>query len=106
MSLRYCYGGGVALGVATRSGLVNAVVACHPGPVDIGYIRRATAPLAMICSDGKLNHQCNRIHPFICDLDDEFLPPAKRDRVEVALRENSRIPSKLEVFPGECSHPC
>jgi hypothetical protein len=42
--------------VATRSGLVNAVVACHPAPPNIGSISRATVPLAMMCSDGKPYH--------------------------------------------------
>lgn len=51
---RYCYGGGVALGIATRTGLVDAVVACHPGPVDIDDVRNSTTPLAMLCADGVL----------------------------------------------------
>ena len=104
--LRYCFGGGAALGVATRSDLVNAVVTCHAFPVNIGYISRSTVPLAMMCADGKPNHQCYWLRPFICDIDDTYLPPAKRDRVEVVLRDNSRIPSKLAIFPGECLHSC
>lgn len=62
---RYCYGGGLALGVATRRGLTDAVVSCHPGPVDIASIREASVPLAILCSERTFPSQIGSIYTYI-----------------------------------------
>lgn len=79
----YCYGGGVALGIAAQKGLVDVVVAAHAGPVDVGEVSRAVTPLMMICSE-----------------EDVWLPPPKRDQVEAALKGNTATDTKMEYYPG------
>lgn len=79
----YCYGGGISLGLSTRPDLANAVVACHPGPVNIADLTRTVTPLIMLCSE-----------------DDEWLPPAKRDNAEAALKRNKAAPSKVITYKG------
>lgn len=123
MEYRYCYGGSVALGVATQPDLVDVVVACHAGPVDIAEVGRAVTPLLMISTEGTLLplfrlsplwHHLDQTHLFPTHkwtrhlieltrnrLEDVWLPPPKRDQAEAALKRNTVVETKMEYFPGE-----
>lgn len=79
----YCYGGGIAVGLATKKGFVNVLVACHPGPITESEFPHVLTPLAMFCSQ-----------------EDPWVTPPKRARAEAALAKLDTVETKVETLPG------
>lgn len=79
----YCLGGCAAIHIAT-TGLVNAVVICHPGPTSRGEVNRIRTPTSWVCAE-----------------EDVWLSVANRQQYEAILRAKSETQAfEMHVYPG------
>lgn len=111
---RYCFGGGLTLGLSTKPDLIDAAVSAHPGPLNIGYVNRCTVPLALICAEGTSSLLLFRaeVYPswvksmayLWLRAEDDMMTEAQRNECEAILKRKTDIPSEVLLHKGElCS---